>query len=179
MSTLGPSNSLSVSVGRYLRPRWYVCGLTVASMLFGYGAVADLRAGRTLTSMVNNLRGEGGGLLVVTQVGECVQTLTQLDEVAGLLQDSGMAVHGLVIKGGHGPDLLAAVLRQANKRFPHEAVSWRIVQPVLGMMGTPALIGVGPGGRIRFVDHVPTVLPGSAHETAKHMIARIHSGAES
>ena len=83
MSPRDPSESLAVSVWSYFRPRWYQSGLTIATLLFVYSTAADLRAERTFTAMVRALGDEGGGLLVVTQVGECVQTLAQLDEVAG------------------------------------------------------------------------------------------------
>lgn len=115
--------------------------------------------------------------MVVMQLGECVQTLAAIDEVVALLQDRGVAVNGLVIKDEHSPQLVAAVVAQANERFSHEAVSWRVVSPLLGLIGTPAVIGVGADGRVRFVDHVQTVLLGGAEETARIVMARTEMGA--
>lgn len=146
------AKSLPSSAWRYIRDQWYVCGLTLASVFFVYGIAVDWRAGRHLESMVQEFD-DGSGLLVVTQVGECVQTLVDIDEVVDHLQDLGVPVHGLVIEANHSSQLVAAVVEQANTRFRHETVAWRVVQPLLSLIGTPAVIGVSREGRVLFVDH--------------------------
>lgn len=166
------------SAWHHLSAHWYAFGLTVVTAVFVYGTVVDLRSDHHLRSLVREVGEHGGGLLLVMQLGECVQTLNQIDEFVATLQEQDVPVQGMVIKDNHPADLVASVLKQANQRFYHGAVTWRVVQPLLGRMGTPSVIAVGAEGQVLFVSHIGTILVGGAAEAARVVMTRTGWGSE-
>ncbi len=163
-----------------VKPHWYAGALTLTCGLFmanaWYDQSRDQRALSELQYKLGAMALQGGGVFVVTGAGECVATLEAIGNVAQRLMDAGISVGGLVLQDGRATEVYEAVLEAANERFPHEPVRWEAIQPLAGITGTPALLGVSSEGRVTFVEHVSSIVranPAGAEDAARQLAARL------
>lgn len=177
---LGSSRRLTAATWARGKVHWYAGCLTVACGMFIAGAWGAYSQERQATNDIMSKLGvaaaNGGGVLMVMGADECIATLDAVGDVARQLIDAGVFVRGLVVQEGAVPAVLEVVLRAANDRFPHEAVSWASVRPLVGVIGTPALIGVSSDGGVRFIEHMSTLVrgnPGGAPQAAEDLVARV------
>lgn len=116
--------------------------------MFAANTIRDRLALREFDSHLAGITALGGGVLFVMSVADCLETADVTVQVADGLRTEGIAVRGLVIRDGVDPAALQSVLRAANERFPHLAISGRGAAAFLGRAGTPVVLGVGSSGEV-------------------------------
>lgn len=124
---------------------WKTTVCVAACVLFTLGAFQQFAGRRELDGHIRAMATMGGGVLLVMSEADCAVAAPVSAAVAEVLATAGVRITGLVLPYGLGrmDELLAA----GNDHFPHLAASSR-VGPVLGRIGTPVAMAIGPSGRI-------------------------------
>ena len=160
--TGGAVRQLSAECWYWTKQHWYAGTLTVACSLFMATSWTENSAANDFTGRLEMMANRGGGIMVVSTVAECAETLESVGRLAQRLKETGVAVLGLVVADGSSESALKRVMDRANVRFTHESVRWREVAGFAAWTGTPVVVGVGDDGRVLFVEHVSSTLSQSA-----------------
>lgn len=168
---LDPSSWRSM-LGRrlpFLR-HWKIATCFAACSLFTIAALQQFAAQRELDGHIRAMAASGGGVLLVMSEADCAEAAPVSEAVASILAPAGMRITGLVLPYGLGrmDELLAA----GNDHFPHVAVSSR-VGPLLGRIGTPVAMAVGPSGRIGAAERYGLEGLSGAEGLARRLIASV------
>lgn len=156
----------AVAMWNRAKTSWYAGALTVACTLFTASYWLDQRDADSLDSHLQEVAERGGGLVVVYSGMECAYTLDDLGDLTDRLQADGVPIVGLVFTDGVAEEILRRVMERAAERFPHTRVRWRTVRSIAELTGTPMVVGVDAAGRIRFAEHVDSLLGDDRGESA-------------
>lgn len=178
MSALGNRASrLAVAMWNQVKRSWYAGALTVACTLFTASYWLDQRDADSLDGHLQEVAERGGGLVVVYSGLECDYILRFLFNLTDRLQADGVPVVGLLFTDSETElftDRFSSWLQEAADRLPHEHVRWRTVRPIAELTGTPMVVGVDASGRIRFAEHVDSLLGDDRGESAHdNILARL------
>lgn len=153
-------NGITIQTKKYrLRPLFLSLhgALVLAVGLLVAGRILNLHAHRQLAHQRGLIAAEGGGVVIVSQPRDCIETANITRLIASRLTDHSIPARGLILRGRAGQAVMDEAMKVGNARFPHTSVSRRTFAALLRSTGydtTPLALVVDSEGRITGLEHI-------------------------